>query len=346
MKEKTRVPNFMSPIALTPAELLKRSFIALGILPPILIVTLVLFGTLEPRFLSPENIFNVTRQSTFLVILAMGQMLVLITGNFDLSVGSNVALVSVVTTSVTIGVAGANPADIGWAIFLGIAAGLGTGLAIGLINGFGVAVLNINSFIMTLGMMSVAFGLALTITRGTPIYGLPKQFGAIFAYSTIFDVPTPVAIAIGLFVVLYVLLNWTPAGRYLYAIGSNRRAARLSGINTTFYLFTAHVLCALVSACAGVLMTARAGVGEATLGQDMPLQAITACVLASVSLFGGIGRIESVVVGAALITLLGNGMNLVKMSSYVQIMVVGVVMIAAVAADQLRLYLLGQARRD
>lgn len=168
----------------TIADTAKRVFIAVGILPFILLFGFILFGSIEPRFLSAENIFNVTRQSTYLAIVAMGQMLALLTGNFDLSVGSNAALTSVVTVSVILGILGSNPDDIVLALSLGIAAGLATGLAIGLINGIGVAYLKVNSFIMSLAMLSMAFGLALLITGGLPIYGLPKAFSKTFAYGT------------------------------------------------------------------------------------------------------------------------------------------------------------------
>ena len=319
------------------ANIAKRTFIILGILPFILLFGFVFFGSIEPRFLSAENIFNVTRQSTYLAIVAMGQMLALLTGNFDLSVGSNAALTSVVTVSVILGSLGSNPDDLVLALSLGIAAGLATGLVIGLINGIGVAFLKVNSFIMTLGMLSMAFGVALTVTGGLPIYGLPKAFSKVFAYGTILELPVPVIFTGVLFVILYFVLTWTRLGRYFYAVGSNERAARLSGINTKLIILTAMMLCGLIAAIGGVLLAARTGVGEAGLGESLPLQAITACVIGGVSLFGGIGRIGFVILGAFFITLLTNGMNLIQISSYVQIIVVGAMLIVAVIADRVRL---------
>lgn len=324
----------------------KRLLGALGILPFLLIIAICFFAIIEPRFLSLQNISNVTRQSTYLAILSMGKMLVLVTGNFDLSIGSNVALVSIVSTLVMIGAMEAYPDALVFAIAMGILSGLLVGMAVGLFNGIGVAIFNVNSFVMTLGTMSIVFGLALTITGGLPVYGAPQAFSDIFAYGRPFGIPVPVLFTGGIFLVLYFVLNWTPLGRYLYAIGSNRRAARLSGINTTFYLIMANVLCGIIASVSGLLLTARVGTGEAGLGETLPLTALTACVIGGVSLWGGTGRLSGVVLGAFFISMLTNGMNLIGVSSYGQILVTGAALIVAVIADQARLRLLGQRRLD
>ncbi len=324
-----------------------KSVLAVGsILLILLILTIVFFASIEPRFLSLQNVFNVARQSVYLMVISMGVMLVLITGNFDLSIGSNVALVSVVSTLVMINASAAYPNDPGWAVALGMAAGLGVGAAVGLFNGIGVAVLNVNSFIMTLGSLSIVFGIALMITGGLPIYGAPKQFIELFSYGRLFEIPVPVIIAAGLFAILLILLDWTPFGRHLYAVGSNRRAARLSGINTTRILILANVLCGVVVAIGGLLLTARVGTGEPRLGEDLPLTALTACVLGGVSLWGGTGRLGGVILGALFISLLSNGMNLIGVSSHAQIGVTGSALILAVVADQVRLRLIGRLRVD
>ena len=254
----------------------KRLLGTLGILPFLLLIAICFFAVVEPRFLSWSNISNVTRQATYLGIVSMGKMLVLITGNFDLSIGSNVALVSIVSIVVMAGIIGSDPDAVFLAITLGIVAGLLVGVAVGLFNGIGVAIFNVNSFVMTLGTLSIAFGLALTITGGLPVYGAPQAFSDIFAYGRLLGIPVPVVFTAGVFLLLYIVLNWTPLGRYLYAIGSNRRAARLSGINTTFYIIAAHVLCALMASVAGLLLTARVATGEAGLGEQLPLAALTA----------------------------------------------------------------------
>ena len=137
--------------------------------------------------------------------------------------------------------------------------------------------------------------------------------------------------------VMYFLLNWTVIGRYFYAVGGNIKAARLSGIKTRFILFWTYVLCALLAAIAGMLLTARLDTGEANIGASMPLQSIAACVIAGVSLRGGVGRVESVVLGALFIGLVQNGMNLARIESYLQTVVLGGLLIFAVVADQVRL---------
>ena len=147
-----------------------------------------------------------------------------------------------------------------------------------------------------------------------------------------------------LIVLLYLLVNWTRLGRYFYAVGGNIKAARLSGINTRLTLFTAYVLCGGMASISGLLLTARLETGEANIGASMPLESIAACVIAGVSLRGGVGRVENVVLGALFIGLIQNGMNLARIESYLQTVVIGVLLILAVVADQLRLRYLAGAR--
>lgn len=330
-----------SDIGFGPAKWL---FIRLGILPFFLVAAVVLFAVIEPRFLSHGNLLNVARQSTYLIMVSLGQMIVLLTAGLDLSIGSAIALVSVVTATVMGLMLAADPSSVWLAISVGIAAGLATGAAVGVINGIGVAIFNVTPFMMTLGMLSIAFGLALTLSGGSPVYGMPPEFGTIFAYSKLLGIPMPIYIAMLVFLFAYVLLNWTSAGRYLYALGSNARAVHLSGIRGVSYLFLAYVLCGLLAGIAGVLLTARVQSGEANMGQELVLQSIAACVIGGVSLFGGIGRASNVILGAVFITLLTNGMNLVRIDGYLQQVVLGVVLILAIIADQTRLKYAGRQR--
>jgi len=153
----------------------------------------------------------------------------------------------------------------------------------------------------------------------------------------VFGFPVPVLITLLLIVVLYFIVNWTRLGRYFYAVGGNIKAARLSGINTRLTLFLAYVFCGAMAAIAGILLTARLDTGEANIGATMPLESIAACVIAGVSLRGGVGRVENVVFGALFIGLVQNGMNLARIESYLQVVVIGALLIFAVGADQLRL---------
>jgi ribose/xylose/arabinose/galactoside ABC-type transport system permease subunit len=320
----------------------RKVFLRGGILPVVLVIALVGFGLGEPRFLTYENFFNVTRASTYLVIVSMGQMLTLLVRGIDMSIGSTEAVASVTVAMVMSGVLEANPAAPMLAIAAGMVVGLLTGTAIGLVNGVGIAVLHVNPFIMTVGMLSILSGFALTLSGGMPIYGLPLEFGRIFAYAAPFGVPVAVLLAAGVFALMYYILNWTPLGRHIYAIGGNSVASRLAGIDTTFHLILTYMLCSTIAAFGGVLLTARVGTGEATLGSTHVLESITAVVIAGVSFFGGIGRIGSVVLGAFFVTLMTNGMNLLRVSSYKQLIVLGGLLILAVVVDQVRIRMLQQ----
>ena len=313
------------------------AFVRLGVLPFLLLIAVIVFALMSDNFLTGRNLLNVVRQSTYLTLVSMGQMFALLTGGFDLSVGTIVALTSVVGASAMAGAYGTMPDAVGLSILIGVLAGVAAGTSIGVVNGIGVALFNVSPFMMSLGMASVGFGIALYMTGGVPVYGMPMDFGDTFGFGSLLGVPTPVLITIVLIVVLYFLVNWTRLGRYFYAVGGNIKAARLSGINTKLTLFLAYVLCGAMAAVSGILLTARLDTGEANIGATMPLESIAACVIAGVSLRGGVGRLENVVLGALFIGLVQNGMNLARIESYLQTVVIGVLLILAVVADQFRL---------
>ena len=314
----------------------KHAVVGIVVLPLLLVLALVIFSLLSPHFLTGQNLLNVARQSTFLAIVAMGQMLALLTGGFDLSVGKTIAITSVVGALAMAGAAAAMPQSTGLAIAVGMIAGIGAGTMVGVVNGVGVALFDVSPFMMTLGTASISFGIALTLTSGVPVYGMPEAFGNIFGFGQFLDIPTPAYVTALLYVVLCFVLSWTPMGRYFYAIGGNLKASVLSGINTRLHLFMAYVLCGLMAAIAGIILTARLETGEANIGASMPLDSIAACVIGGVSLRGGVGRLGSVVLGAVFIGLIQNGMDLARIESYLQEVVIGVLLILAVIADQLR----------
>ena len=167
-------------------------------------------------------------------------------------------------------------------------------------NGLGIAQFGVSPFIMTLGVQSVGAGIALFLTGGVPIGNLPYAFGDFFGFGSLFGMPVPVLIAVLAIVAMWMLMNRTRIGARLYAVGGNIKAANLSGINTKRTLFLAYVICALLASLAGMLLTARVESGETNLGGTIALESIAACVIAGVSLRGGIGRVESVVLGALL----------------------------------------------
>ena len=320
------------------ADLPKRLFIKLGILPFLLIIAVIVFTFMSDNFLTGRNLMNVLRQSVYLTIVSLGQMLALLTGGFDLSVGTILALTSVVGALVMASVYAAMPDAVWLAILLGCLAGVLAGTMIGICNGVGVAFFGVSPFMMSLGMTSVGFGIALFLTGGTPVYGMPQSFGDIFGFGSLFGIHTPIYVAALIAILLYIFLYRTRFGRYFYAVGGNIKASELSGINTKSTLLWTYVLCAALTAVAGMLLTARLDTGEANIGASMPLQSIAACVIAGVSLRGGVGRMENVILGALFIGLVQNGMNLARIESYLQTVVLGGLLIFAVIADQIRLH--------
>lgn len=312
---------------------MRRVFLAFGLLPLLTILLIALIGLVEPRFFNQLNIFNVLRNSSFLMIAAAGQMLVLIVGGFDLSVGAVAALTSVTTAMTMAALATAMPESPTTVILLGVAAGLGCGVVVGLVNGLCVALLRVSPFMVTLGTLSIASGVALYMTTGIPVYGMPDQFTKGFGRALFLGLPLPFWIAIAILVVIWIIQRQTRLGRYLYAIGGNVQAARVSGVPVTFYLVTAYVLCSLLAAVTGVLLTARVGSGQATVGTTLMLESIAAAVIGGVSLRGGVGRVEMVALSALFLSIITNGMNLVKIDSKLQPVVMGLVLIVSVALE-------------
>ena len=316
---------------------LRVAFVRLGVLPFLVVVALIVFTLLSDNFFTVRNLTNVVRQSVYLMIVSLGQMLALLTGGFDLSVGTILALTSVVGAMAMAATYSALPDAPLVAIAVGMLAGIAAGTAVGLANGIGVAAFGVTPFIMTLGMSSVAFGIALYLTSGMPVYGMPVEFGNIFGFGLLLGVPVPIWVTGALVLLTWIVVNWTPLGRYFYAVGGNPKAAQLSGINTRKTLFVTYILVGFLTAIAGMMLTARLDTGEANIGASMALESIAACVIAGVSLRGGLGRVENVVLGALFIVLVQNGMNLARIESYLQTVVLGLLLILAVIADRVRL---------
>jgi ribose/xylose/arabinose/galactoside ABC-type transport system permease subunit len=316
-------------------KFLSVSFIKTGILPWFLGVALITFSLASDNFLTTQNILGVARHSTDLILVAMAQMIVMLTAGLDFSVGVIVAMTSVVASMTMVALWSGYGS--GWeAIFIGCLAGILVGACIGLVNGLGVAFLRVPPFIMTLGMSSIIFGLALTITGGIPIYGVPETFANIFGYGAFLGVSLSIWITLAFIILVYIFLNMTKMGRYFYAIGGNVRAAELSGINIRVYIVGAYVFSAIITSIAALLITARLETGEPNVGANFPLLSIAACAIGGVSLLGGVGRVQNVVLGAFFIILIQNGMNLMRVGSYLQMVVIGVLLIVAISAEYFR----------
>ena len=316
-------------------KFLSSSFIKAGVLPWFLGVALITFSLASDNFLTTQNILGVARHSTDLILVAMAQMIVMLTAGLDFSVGVILAMTSVVASMTMVALWSGYGS--GWeAIFIGCLAGILVGACIGLVNGLGVAFLRVPPFIMTLGMSSIIFGLALTITGGIPIYGVPETFANTLGYGTFLGISLTIWITLFFIILVYIFLNMTKMGRYFYAIGGNVRAAELSGINIRVYIVGAYVFSAIITSIAALLITARLETGEPNLGANFPLLSIAACAIGGVSLLGGVGRVQNVVLGAFFIILIQNGMNLMRVGSYLQMVVIGGLLILAISAEYFR----------
>jgi ribose/xylose/arabinose/galactoside ABC-type transport system permease subunit len=306
-----------------------------GILPPFFVALLLALAFAEPHFYGAANIVNVLRNASFLMIAASGQMLVLIVGGFDLSVGAVIALTSVVSASVMAGLPPAGVHAETAIIVLGVLAGLGCGFVVGLANALCVALLKVPPFMATLGTMSIANGVALLLTNGIPVYGMPGGYIAGFGRAIIFGVPVALYVAVIVVTALWFVQRFTRVGRYLYASGGNLQAAIVSGINVRLVLGLAYVLSSLLASLTGLLLTAEIGSGQASTGEALMLESIAAAVIAGTSLRGGVGQVELVALGAIFLLTLTNAMDLAQVDTKLQLIILGFVLILAVAAERL-----------
>jgi inositol transport system permease protein len=292
----------------------------------VLIGMCVIMTILYPPFIRMANLINVIRQISITAIIGMGVTMCIITTGIDLSSGSVVALAGVVAASFGKG---------DYPLILPIILALIAGAACGFINGSLSAYGKIPPFIATLGMMSIARGAALIYSDGRPITGLSDAFNFIGG-GYILGIPMPVIIMIIVGIIMYVLLNHTKFGKYVYAIGGNQRAAVASGINVKKYLVIIYTLASVLAALAGIILAARLNAGQPTAGVSYELDAIASSVIGGTSLTGGIGTIPGVIIGALIIGVLTNGLVLLGVSPYIQTILKGVIIIAAVLIDALR----------
>lgn len=286
----------------------------------------VVFSVLSPNaFATVSNLRNITRQGAVLAIVSLGQMFPLLVGGFDISVGAIMGLSSVVSVMVTIE----------YGILPGVIAGLLAATLMGTINGVLIARYQLSPFIVTLGMMTFMRGLALQLTKGTTIIGLPDGFYWLGA-SDWGPIPATMGIAIVVFLLFGFLLHRTRAGLYFYAIGGNEVATRLSGANVTLHKTLAYTLSGLLAGVAGIALSSRVASGQPTLGIGFELNSIATAVIGGVAIGGGTGTIFGVILGVLLMSILTTGMNIAKFSSYSQSMFTGLVIVAAAFWDYLR----------
>ncbi len=294
----------------------------LGTLVGLLVLCLTLW-LLTPYFFTVSNLLNILQQTSINAIIAAGMTFVIISAGIDLSVGSILAFAGIVLASAL---------HAGATLAVAALAGLAAGLFCGLINGLLVTLGKLPPFIATLGMMSVARGAALVYAEGRPISGFPPDFRAI-ATSEFLFLPLPVIIMIAVYGMANFALTRTKHGRYTYAMGGNEEATKLSGINVRFHKTMVYGLSGLMSAVAAVILTARLNSAQPIAGIMYELDAIAATVIGGTSLMGGEGSLSGTLIGALIMGVLRNGLNLLGVSSFLQQIIIGAVIIIAVLVD-------------
>ena len=306
--------------AVAAGPILNRSEIAL--LGFIAVVCLAMSLWHPDDFATWSNVQNMARQGAVLGVVAIGQMFPLLVGGFDISVGSLMGVSSVIGVDVML--------DHG--LVVGLLAGVGAAGFLGLVNGVLIARFGLSAFIVTLGMFSFARGFALELTNGTPITGPPESF-AWFGARDWGEIPGTVGIAAIVAVFAAVILGVTRMGMYFYAIGSNERAARLAGIGVTRYKVMAYVLSGVLAGVAGLMLSSRVVSGQPSLGEGYELQSIAVAVIGGVAIGGGKGRLQGVFLGLILITVITSGLNIADVSTFIQQMVIGALIVFAALWD-------------
>ena len=297
------------------------------ILPFLSLITLfIALSIASPYFLTGTNLSSVARQTAVINIMALGMTLVIIAGGIDLSVGAILAFA---------GLAGTRGMESGLPIPAGILIGLVAGFLWGLANGLLTVRLKIAPFIVTLGTLGIIRGLALIYSGGLPVVGLPKGF-AFLGEGTVAGLPFVLYLLVLCAALTHVILQYTRLGRYAYAIGSNREAARYAGIAVGFHTVSVYGICGMLTGLAGMLEASRLMTGQPTAGQGYELQVIAAVVIGGGSLSGGEGSVVGTLIGAFIMGLLANGCDLLGISPYIQQAVIGGVIILAVTLDELR----------
>jgi D-allose transport system permease protein len=298
----------------------------------ILVIIVVLFSALSPTiFTKPDNIVQIFVQSAITILIAVGEFFAILIAGIDLSVGSILALTGMITGKLMVG--GVHPF---FAVLIG---GIFVGVVLGAINGLLVNFTGLHPFIITLGTNAIFRGVTLIISGANPVFGFPYDFITALT-GNIWFIPAPVVLAISVALILWFVTAKTRLGRNIYALGGNREAAYFSGIDVKLHTLIVFMISGVCSGLAGVLSAARLGAAEPAAGQGFETFAIASAIIGGTSFFGGKGRIPSVVIGGLIIGTISNGLNMLQIQTFYQLVVMGSLIIAAVSLDRL----IGQAR--
>ena len=301
-----------------------------------LVALMIIFAVLEPRFMSSINLFNVMRQVSITGLLAIGMTFVILTAGIDLSIGSLLAFAGLVAAAVakggmqdrfTVG-----EGVVGWGWELAALAAIAVGVCGGLLQGLAITRLKVPPFVVTLGGMSVFRGAALLFAAGGPISGFQPDF-TWWGQGKIGPVPVPVIIFLVAALLAHIALRYMRYGRQVYAVGGNPEAARLSGLNVNWVICSVYVIMGFFAGLGAFVLSARLNSAEAVAGTGYELTVIASVVIGGTSLFGGVGTIFGTVIGSILIGVLLNGLVLMNVSSYIQQIIIGVIIVLAVAFD-------------
>lgn len=293
-----------------------------------LAILCIILTVASPSFLTLNNVMNIANQAAITCLISLGMLVAILTAGIDLSVGSILAL-----SSCCMGVL-----VVKWHVnpFIALLACLGTGVLLGFLNGILLTKLRLpHPFISTMGTKNIARGLALVITAASPISGFPKNI-QYFGASSIGPIPVSLFVVIVCSIAFSVFLNRTVVGRNVYAVGGNKEAAKLSGVNVDNTLIVVYVLSGLMAAVAGIVLTGRVNAAFPLSGLDYDSDAIAACIIGGTSFMGGVGTVSGTLIGAIIMAVLKNGLNLLNVSPDLQTVAIGVVIIGAVYVDVLR----------
>jgi putative xylitol transport system permease protein len=298
-----------------------------------LVLLCFVLALISENFLTTRNILNVLRQTSINGILAIGMTFVILTRGIDLSVGSVAALAGVVAASLATTSSAGMVAGGPYPAVIAILAGLAAGMACGSISGAIVARFSVPAFVVTLGMLSAARGLTLIYAGGRPIPNLTEEFRWI-GTGSIWGIPVPIFLLLGTFAIAHFVLTQTRFGRHVYAVGGNPHAAKVSGLPVRKIRFSVYVIAGALAGLAGMVLAARTGSGLPQAGIAYELDAIAAVVIGGTSLAGGVGRVTGTLIGALLIGVMNNGLDLLGVESYYQQVIKGILIVAAVMLDQ------------
>jgi inositol transport system permease protein len=301
----------------------------------IFLALFVFMSILSPSFLAPRNLLNVVRQISVIGLLGIGVTMAIIATGIDLSSGSVLALAAVVAASLAQAPdwAAAKYPGLNLPLFVPLLAGMAIGAACGFVNGSLIARFRIPPFIATLGMMTVARGLALLYSDGRPVSGTSSAYNFI-GQGEVLGIPFPILILVVVAISTHVMLNNTRFGRYIYAVGGNEQAARVSGLNISRVKIGIYTFAGLLSGVAGIVLSSRISSGQPGLGMGYELDAIASAVIGGTSFSGGVGTVWGTMIGALIIGTLNNGLDLLNVSAYWQQIVKGAIIVVAIIIDE------------